>query len=83
MVSRDICKECGGWLNGQIIWCRPRIVDEPIQATYIRQITKEENRIHGYRYGHLVEINERETWVRLDLCGTDKDKIAIVSGSGY
>lgn len=69
--------------KGQIVWCRPTVLDSPIKAIYNRQITEEENRVHGYRFGHLVEIDGRERWVRLDLCGVDKDKVANVSASGY
>lgn len=71
------------FIKGQLVWCRPTVSDSPIQAVYNREITEEENRVHGYRFGHLVEIDGHERWIRLDLCGLDKDEIADVSGSGY
>lgn len=60
--------------KGTLVWCRPRIIDEPMQGEYIRSITKEENN-QGYRYGEIVKIGEYEVWVRSDLCDVDIEKI--------
>lgn len=62
------------YVAGTIVWCRPRIVDEPMQGEYIRTITKEENK-QGYRYGEIVKIGENEVWVRTDLCDVNIDEI--------
>lgn len=63
--------------KGQKVWCRPRLVDKPIEGKFIREISESERK-EGYRYGYIIEINEDETWVRSDLCGLDKDKIASI-----
>lgn len=61
--------------KGTLVWCRPRILDKPIQGEYIRSITKEENKKKGYRYGEIIKINDSEVWVRCDLCNKDIEKI--------
>jgi hypothetical protein len=60
--------------TGDKVWCRPRIIDDPIEAVYLRKITPEERKA-GYRNGHLVEINGEETWCRIDLCSLNKEDI--------
>ena len=60
--------------EGTLVWCRPRLVDEPKQGVYIR-CTTEEERKQGYRYGHIVNIEGKRVWVRVDLCDIDIQKI--------
>lgn len=61
--------------EGQKIWCRPRIVDNPVEGTFIREITKEENN-KGFRNGNIVDIEGEEVWVRGDLCGSTEEEVS-------
>lgn len=64
------------FIKGQKVWCRPRLVDKPMEGVFIREISEAERK-EGYRYGYIIEINGSETWVRADLCGLDIEKIAL------
>lgn len=65
------------FIVGQKVWCRPRLVDKPMEGIFVREISEYERK-QGYRYGYIVEINGKKTWVRSDLCGLDKDKIESI-----
>jgi len=65
--------------NGEMVWCRPRLIDKPIQAKYVRKISDVERR-EGYRAGYIVEIDGLERWVRLDLCSISKESIENIQG---
>jgi len=60
--------------NGEMVWCRPSLIDEPILGKYVRKISDAERK-EGYRAGHIVEINGVERWVNLGFCGTNKEVI--------
>jgi len=64
--------------NGEIVWCRPQLIDEPICAKYVRKINEAERK-EGYRAGHIIEINGIEHWIRLDLCAVNKESIIDIS----
>lgn len=67
--------------KGDMVWCRPRLIDKPLFAKYIRQVSEEERK-EGYRAGHIVEINGYECWVRLDLCSLIKEDIENIDKRG-
>lgn len=63
--------------KNEMVWCRPRLIDEPIHAKYVRKISDAERK-EGYRAGHVVEIDGLERWVRLDLCSLSKESVKDV-----
>ena len=60
--------------NGEMVWCRPTLIDEPILGKYIEKISDEEIK-KGYRAGHIVEINGIERWVSPDFCSLDREVV--------
>ena len=61
----------------EMVWCRPRLIDEPILAKYIEKVSDEEIK-KGYRAGHIVEINGVERWVSPDFCSTNRETVKNV-----
>lgn len=61
--------------EGETVYVRPRLVDEPMKAEYLHRVS-EERRKEGYRDGHIVLLEDgKEVWVRWDLCGYTKEQI--------
>ena len=58
----------------EMVWCRPRLIDEPILGKYIEKMSDEEIK-KGYRDGHFVEINGVERWVNLGFCSLDREVV--------
>ena len=58
----------------EIVWCRPRLIDEPILGKYVEKINDDEIK-KGYRAGHIVEINGVERWVGLGFCSINREAV--------
>lgn len=54
------------FVRGQPVWCKPRLVDEPITGIYVERMPRDKV-AEGYRDGHHVSIHGKIVWVRLDL----------------
>ena len=62
----------------EMVWCRPRLIDESILGKYVEKISDEEIK-KGYRDGHIVEINGVERrWVSPDFCSTNREVVKNV-----
>lgn len=45
--------------QGEIVYVRPRLVDEPMKAKYLHRVS-EERRKEGYRDGHIVLLKDEK-----------------------